>query len=324
MTRRKQSVRVRDIGLPKRYDIKKHGITQSLLKAFPTCRQRFLFMVNGWRPNDDGLVFLFGNLCHYIMEKVYAKKIKPSKILLGKYIKNYRKEFKDEISKILISDLERMSGLARIVMFHYFKYYPKDFRKKYTSIEGEFNVKLGPYTLLGKRDLRYKIKGGEVMQEHKTKSRVEEDLLMHTLSFDFQNLFYITAQTLEDKVKISWVLYNIIRNPNIKQLKSETFKQYLERVEQDIINRPDFYFIRYEVPYSEPDKKQFKKELVIKLIEAQKFLNGELPLYRNQDACKTPYRCPYLGACSTGRMAGYKQTDNLFPELDTTSFNPKK
>ena len=162
------------------------------------------------------------------------------------------------------------------------------------------------------------------MQEHKTKGRIEEDMLIQTLAFDFQNLFYITAQTLEDNVKIPRVLYNIIRNPGLKQGKAESFKEYMTRIEDDVLSRPDFYYIRYEIPYSEQSKQRFKKQLITKLMEAHKFLNGELPLYRNEDACKMPFKCPYLGACSSGTMAGYKIVDDLFPELDTFSFNPKK
>lgn len=324
MHKREIVTKVSDIGLPKKYSIKEHGITQSMLKAFPTCRQRFLFMVNGWRQVDDGRFAVFGIICHYIMEHIYKSKVKPSRIKLRNMIKNCVKEIKKDLSEFALTDLAKNMAMAEILMFHYWDYYPKDFKRKYTSVEGEFCVELGGFKLRGKKDLRFKAKDGEVMQEHKTKGRIEEDMLIQTLAFDFQNLFYIIAQTLEDDVKIPRVLYNIIRNPGLKQGKAESFKEYMTRIEDDVLSRPDFYYIRYEIPYSEQNKKRFKKQLVTKLMEAQKFLDGGLPVYRNEDACKMPFRCPYLGACSSGTMAGYKVVNDLFPELDTFSFNPKK
>jgi len=316
-------IKVTDVKLPKRYNIKKHGITQSLLSAFPICRQRFLFKINGWQLKDHDGVFVFGNICHYLCEKIYKKKIKPSRILINRLIKKWKKEFGKDLSDFALIGLPRNMAVAEIVMFHYFKFYYKDFKMKFTAIEEEFCNKLGPYTLLGKKDLRYAVKNGEEMMEHKTKGRVEDDMLMYQLPFDFQNLFYITAQKLENDIDMGRVLYNIIRNPGLKQQKKENMKVFLERIDKDITKRPDFYFIRYEVPYSKTKKQSFKKELVYKLMETQKFLDGKMPLYKNESACKVPYKCDHLMACSSGTMTGYHQTDDIFPELDNFSFNPK-
>lgn len=317
--KKKKVKRVSDIKLPTDYDIRKTGSTQSLISAFPSCRQRYLFVVNRWKPIDGGQVFEFGNIYHEMLDKAYNAYSVPSKAILKRRLKKYQSIREPEFSAISLEHFERQIAMCEMILTEYFKYYADDFTKKvFTECERVFEVDFCGFILRGKKDARFyhqKKKSIHWLMEHKTKGRVDADILESVLNFDFQNLTYITADDLEYDQDMQNVLYNIIRNPGHKQKSGESFLAYVERIRQDIKERPEHYFIRYECPYDTSVKKEFCVELYDMLCEAEKFLQGELPLYKNRNACKMPYRCQYLDACVMGNMSGYCQQDTWFPEL---------
>lgn len=317
--RKKKIMKVCDIKLPTDYDLKKEGTSQSLLSAFPSCRQRYLFLVNRWKPIDSGNVFEFGNIHHEMLDKAYSAGRPPSKGILKRRLNKYQSIREPEFSAMSLEHFERQIALSEMILPIYFEYYQDDFLKvTFVECEEVFELNFVGYIIRGKKDARFiynKKKKIIWLMEHKTKGRVEADILEGVLNFDFQNLFYLLADDLEYGDDTSNVLYNIIRNPGHKQKKGESFLAYIERIKQDILERPEHFFIRYECPYDIATKNEFKIDLYNTLCEVEKFLNGDLPCYKNRNACKMPYKCQYLNACSSGNMTGYIQQDTWFPEL---------
>lgn len=319
--RKLQAVLIKDVTIPEDFSIRKQGLTQSLLGAYQTCPLRFLLLINRWVKPDGDSVFEFGNIYHDALDQSYQNKKAPSNPVLKGRLKRYAKKRVLELSDVALLVFDKQLALSEMILQEYYKWYSDDFKKiKIIKPEQLFNVSFYEWRLRGKKDLRFVWRGKSKdvwLKEHKTKGRIEADILEDVLNFDLQNLFYITADDLEYKQDASNVLYNIIRNPGHKQKKDEAFTQYLERIRKHIQDDPNHFFIRYECPYTQPNKKRFKDELYYKCEQIDKFLNGEIPVWRNELACKIPYRCQYLDACASGKLAGYIQQKTQFPELES-------
>lgn len=310
---------VESITMPTDYSLKKTGISQSMLGAFQCCPQRFLFMVNRWKRMEGDRVFEFGNIYHEMLDQAYSKGKVPSNKILSNRINKYAKHREPELSATALDEFNRQLDLAEMILQEYFKFYSDDFKDiHFLEMEEVFEVSFMGNTLRGKKDGKFNyVKKPDVkwMMEHKTKGRVDTDILESVLNFDLQNHFYMLADDIQYNHGTKNVLYNIIRNPGLKQTKKETWKEYVQRIRKDIQSRPEFYFIRYECPYTSKNKKRFENELFEKFKCLQLFINGKIGFYRNELACKSPYRCEYLDACASGNMVGYIQGDSLFPEL---------
>ena len=314
--RKKPALTLSEVTIPQDYDIRRDGISQSLLSIFPLCRLKFLLKINRWQKPGSDVTVTFGNICHDVLEYGYKRKKFPGPKVINRLIEEACERIEQYASSYALELLAIEASKAQVVMEEYFKYYRNDFKKmKFEQLEKVFEVKFFGFKLKGKKDGLFTDPLRKLF-EHKTKGQIKEDLLNCVLNFDFQNLFYITSEEAETKKKLNRVCYNIIRNPNLKQRKNESVKQYIERIREDIKSRPEWYFVRYNVSYTEKDKKIFRGELIYKLTEVEKFLKGKLPLYRNQMACEIPYRCEFLEACGSGNLMGYVQGKTLFPELE--------
>lgn len=324
LIKKKISIKVADVTIPKNYSIEKDGITQSLLSSFQSCRQRFVFQINRWQKIGGEGVFEFGNIYHEMLDQSFQDGKAPSNLVLSRRLKKYARIRRKELSVLVLNKFEDMLALAEMILQEYFIYYADDFKKlKIIKPEQLFKQKFNGALLRGKKDLRFAFKRNTKliwMMEHKTKGRIEEDILESVLNFDLQNLFYITADDVEYNDDVKNVLYNIIRNPGHKRKSGESLKEYIKRIRDDIKSRPEHFFIRYECPYSQATKNNFKRELKYKLQDVKDLLSGKLKVYKNEVACKSPYRCQYLDACASGNMVGYQQQKFLFPELEESNY----
>lgn len=314
-----KAVKIQDVTIPDDYDLKRDGITQSLLSDFQCCPLRFLLGINRWELVEGDRVFEFGNIYHDILDRCFQLSRFPSKATLKGWLKNYSRKRKKELSSMALYEFDKQLALAEMILQEYFKHYDDEFENIQVDVpEQLFDIDFYGFRLKGKKDLRfyYYNKDNVWLMEHKTKGRIEEDILEDVLNFDLQNLFYLTADDIEYEAGMKNVLYNIIRNPGHKFGKDETLEQYIERIRKFIQKDPDYFFIRYACPYTEQNKKRFVNELKIKLELLNQFMEGFIPFYRNECACKMPFKCKYLRACSSGKLVGYKQRDKMFPELE--------
>lgn len=307
-------IKVSDIGLPdeKQFSILEQGVTQGLAADFATCRQRFLFRVNGWRlDNNEGDALYFGSLCHGMLEKFHGGKAKFPGVLLKKWLAEYRvANPRDNGEEIYLK--------AEALLSVYFEVHKTD-PQKHTPIRTEeiFSVTAMGANLRGRKDFVYSLKNNKKwMMEHKTKSRVDQEYLAMSLAFDIQNCFYDLSENLEHGSPFVGIQYNILRTPQLRLGKNEDAEGYLARMKAEIRANHTDYFFRYEVTFTPADRARFKKDLQAKLDEMKLYLTGKLAHYRNEAACQTPYRCNYLRACSSGFMAGYSKSKIIYPELE--------
>lgn len=307
------------------YSLQKIGISQSLLSNW-TCRVKFLLRIAGWKDASKGKNTYFGDIVHHVLECIYTKKRWFSHQELAECLDKYISKKRKEYSVFSTYGLEFDALVIYTILKHYQNYYRDDFEDyNILKCEGVFGVSVHNALWRGKKDglLQHKKTLTNILFEHKTMGTIREDILKRKLSIDKQNMFYILAELAENKnlKKLNEVLYNILRRPQIRVKQDESKEDFIARLDTDIQDRPDFYFLRYPVTYSNKDLEKFEDSTFNKLVEIELLLNKKLEIYRNEDACESsnngaPYTCEFLQACSQDNMNGYIRDTNLFPELD--------
>lgn len=284
------------------------GVTQSLLLDWCCCRLRALRRIQGWRPIRTKDSLNKGDLFHWMLERHY----KDETFSLYDWVAEREVE--------LTQDLEMMLSNVHALFTNYVDFWgEKDKAKEWVSLESEFDVKWKGFRLIGKRDGLFRPKKGSGLWlfETKTTSGFASDsqVMSDRLSFDFQNLFYITATETEMRVPIEGVLYNTARIPIYRKGSKENPSQFFARVRAAIESQQRTFYQRHEIYYPECVKREFRNDLHTKLVEFSKWLRGESPTFRNESQCYTKWACDYLHCCASGTFDGYKRIADRFPEL---------
>ncbi len=309
-----------EVSVPTDYSLEEIGTTQTLCQAFMCCRMRWLLMLNRWRHASKTQTTFFGSVVHDLLDRLHssgsADESDPQHM-----IDSILNERQDEFVGVDAEQLELESALAVITCSEYVRYYSKDWaEKKFDSTEQEVSFEFAGVKFHVKIDGRYIDKNGKRWQmEHKTKGRIEIDSLLKHLPIDFQNLLYLFAGEAHYKEQVSGVLYNIIRKCQLQQGK-QSMSQYLDRVRADMRERPDFYFMRFEVPYTKLDKLRFSWDLSAMLNDMKSVTAGPSGVYKNPAACQSPYKCEFMEACASDDLASYFQAQKLFSELENVDY----
>jgi len=298
---------------PDEYSMSSDGVTQSLLAAAAVCPVKAALMADRWYSPSIVKSTAFGSLCHDILETVYGD------VYTGTYedirdavntaIDAHLTKNRDELYEVLgAEEWESVATKAYDVMVAYIDHYLDDWQKnKYTGLEHLAECRFGDWRLRGKLDGIFTAKDGtRWLLEHKTMSRIDEDSLWLRVSFDSQVQFYLLMYELATGERLDGVIYNVIRNPSHKKRES---------LQADLAKRPEHFFIRGEVKFTDSDRERFKHDLEAQLMELDMRVSGLLPTWRNTTACDKPYRCTFLGWCATNNIEGLRQNDTLFPEL---------
>jgi len=306
------------------YDLYRDGITQSIIMGFLKCRVSFLLHLNKWTSVNKKSMFAFGTLTHETLDKVYSYFQQtgevPTDTMIKVWIIKYVKAHKDWLPSRDAQKGEQIKVNCFVIVSEYVKHYADDFKNlEIMGAEDTFRVKFMQFTLRGKKDMRFRIHGKKWLIETKTMARIDEETLSEKLAFDFQNLFYVTAEELEypDEPTVG-VLYNVIRNPSSK-VTDKSLTDYQTKLRKKVQKNPEHYFLRYEVPYLQKDKVEFRRDLIGILTEIEGLLSGKVRIYRNFKNCVGRFSCGFLKACSSGTMIGYAQNARLFSELESST-----
>ena len=304
------TVRVDEVKVPTTYSLEQTGITQGLTADFATCRQRFLFRINGWRQMEQfSEPLFFGSLVHHLLEELYKSQSKLFSAVIPKLIRLYAAKHAPDVDPVLLLKAEAL-------MTVYCEVFTKEQVFPIRTEEVFATPALG-VMLRGRKDLVYKNKFGKKwMKEHKTKSQIDHEFLGYQLSHDIQNFFYDLSEEVEHGSPFVGITYNILKRPMHRPKKEETEVEFLQRLKTEIRKNSGDFFFRYEVIFTKQDRARFRGELELKIFEMKEYLAGRLGHYRNEAACLIPYRCQFLRACSSGYMTGYQKSKIIFPELE--------
>lgn len=310
------------LGLAGHYDLKRDGVSFSLLQAWQNCRERARLKMLRWTPKRKGVGQIFGTICHGVMERVYgdtALEGLPTAAYIKKAVRTVDKTWRKENPRAdaeTLSKLEMMCLLAEQVMSVYFQFHHADFTAiKWTKLEEWFEMPLGNSYLKGQIDGRFKPTLGKKKRrwvfESKTKSRIGEQgesNLVDILPFELQANLYIRASEYLDGDQPGGLLYNIIRRPGLEQKKSETIQQFAKRLGDDIRKRPAYYFIRLRLSLDPNDiqRNVQRQDALMKDFEA--WVRGDVGHYPNSDQCEHKHgTCEFIAICARNDYTGFYQ-----------------
>jgi hypothetical protein len=107
----------------------------------------------------------------------------------------------------------------------------------------------------------------------------------------------------------------------VRQTRPETVEEFGERFNKDMAARPDWYFQRREIAFTELEHDIWQTQKLI--LHHQKL--GVWPVGATPGCCITPYRCEFYDLCANGFNPpdaleyvpdGYKRLDWVHPELE--------
>lgn len=320
--------------MSKFYDMERDGVTQSLVAMWLACREQARLYLEGWDSRYVSPALVFGSIMHGALEQAYLEvqsgklRSAPSRKTAGEYVDRVEKQWRRENlspTKDTLEVLEESLALTERIIPIYFDFWSNDFKtKKWLSLEENFNmpVKLESGKVIpvkGKRDGTFQTKSGIWLFETKTKSMVNEGDLMETLSFETQIMLYMKSMWKQsvDGAPPRGTLYNIIRKTALKRKVEEDVVQFADRVEADMLARPDFYFIRIESPVTRQELIDFWKQFASILEEMHLWHTGKLANYKTTGQCINKYgKCKFLPVCSRGEHGGLYKRKTVFKELE--------
>ncbi|MBW1779351.1 MAG: PD-(D/E)XK nuclease family protein [Deltaproteobacteria bacterium] len=298
------------------------GATQSMLAAFLDCRERMGLTLSGWeKKTSSKSAMRFGSMVHSALEELYKAMGRGAvgnleRVIERSITKSLRKNIVGSSDAYQAQEMELEANRARAVLGEYLNEHTSDIKREWIAVEPVFDVMFRGFRLRGRIDGVFRKAKSVWMLETKTKGRISEDALTSSLSFDWQTLFYLTAlkAMMDDPVK--GALYNIIRNPQLKQKKGEDETGFIARIRKDAYERPDHYFKRFELTFPKVVVKTFEDELEAILKDFAAWVAGDLPTYRRRQACVGMWSCEFLDMCASGDNVGFAQTRKLFRELE--------
>lgn len=253
------------------WDLYKDGVTQSLITKWLQCpKQCELEYYHGWTSTKQSEALLFGSACHYILEQAYWKSEPPSNRNIESYILSFRKRTEKENESLTTTEFENKEILyckVAALIKAYFFYFRKDFDYNWILIEKKFTIHYGHGICI---DLCGMLDGAFLLDEnsdnvylidHKFLSMINIENKETLLPADFQLNFYLYLvreylKKIDPKLKIKGFYYNICRRPGLKYLKKDvSFKAYEDRIFEEIISKPKYYF------YSERHKLDDKTKI---------------------------------------------------------------
>lgn len=277
------------------------GITQSMLKRFLSCRERFrIKYVLGLEPHEKWeKTSGYGNMWHVCEETLAGvggprsdSRIWPEVWAhLNDHCRTQVQRFPTQLEEI-----EKWWNVCKVQFFEYVKYWAEhpDVKNRIPLMqEQSFDV---PYKLPSGRIARLRgkfdsvdlIDGGIYLQENKTKGDIDEIQLQRQMKFDCQTMMYLVA--LQSVMISRWrnsirgVRYNVVRRPlsggkgsikphgakatKTKMTPAETDAQFYERLRRDYIAaEPSYWFFRLRCEVSQRDVDTFKQQFLTPILE---------------------------------------------------------
>lgn len=249
----------------------KDGVTYSFLDEFQVCREQArLSYVEGYREKEMKEYFEFGNCIHNCIEAHGKNKCRP--INHNKILNSYRDKRKHELKGFERTKLHQIVETARLVWPAYVEHWQNQRGMEYhpdcqfVALEEEFKI---PHRLedgsevflRGRIDGLLRYKKQLWLMENKTKSIID-DRITDYLPLDLQTTIYSYVVEQKYGEPVAGVLYNVIKRPGLKLNKEGDVDLLLSRIKNDLVERPEFYFLRWNVHFDKGDiKKAIEKTL---------------------------------------------------------------
>lgn len=282
------------------WDIRRDGVTQSLIKSFLTCREQTrLRYVEGWRALGESPAIAFGNYVHFVLSHMYGGEWGARTLADAR--ERHTLLWRMNVGQPTMTQQAEASknwDLADRVLRVYFRHWAKqDDGRDWSGLESVFTVfedrsAVAPLKLTGKFDGVFRDGEDTWLFETKTKSQISPAEVEELLPSDFQTWFYLFALLRLNGTAPAGVEYNIIRRPALKLGKKDELRPdlFLERVYNDVFTRPEFYFYRWRMDVTRAEIEDWaERQLSPILLDLWNWANGTLPHYMNPDALTGRY-----------------------------------
>lgn len=222
-------------------------------------------------------------------------------------------------------------GILEVQMRRYFHYYADDLLMWTPFLNEEIvTVEKWGIKFTGKIDLGHVVDGHEgihILTDHKSASRIDMNSVLGW-HYRFQFMFYMWLAEQATGRKIHKFVVNGLQKPSIKIKQGESVESFLARLEQDMIQRPEFYFKRIPLNRIQGSMEHFERRVLMPKVERIRILTqGADPvtidsLVRNQNTnncVKYGSVCQFLPICQNGWNAEkfqYIQRESKHEELE--------
>jgi len=319
--------------------ISEQGITQSSIKTAFECPKKARLKLSGIKKKDRafGAALYFGNFFHNFYEDL-GKVVKEESVTLDKARDIMFKSLSDtfESANFEAQDNEKAltniktaflkaSGvcLAYLEIFYesefsdrapvQFLFLEKSFKLSVEQMEGLFDF---PYLGMmdgGIFDFPSRANG---LLEHKTKSAMSIDSIEKFFERDIQVNMYCQAFKALYGEYPAFVLYNLIKNPMIRQKKTESDEDFSTRCYETAMEKRDEFFVKLRAEVDpEAVKRNIRKSnwAANMIADCEQYEEDEL--FENTANCKSMYGdCEYLDYCD-GCKDGYDTDQKVNEEL---------
>jgi hypothetical protein len=321
--------------------------TSSSIKLFRKCKRKFFWKyIMRFRPKYRDKNLAIGSAFHNTLGEWYKGKRSDIGAIAERYhgsLINMLAEQtgyydQDEYDKVE-SAIEVFSGM---MLGYGAKYYEdrKQWNIERNSIEAKFKVDMGEFDYMGKMDLVTNHKKYRRLVEHKSASSIRSSYI-DRLPLDTQIRGYVFGATEGLGITgINEVLYDVMKKCKLRRKSNELQEDFNNRIRDDYVSRPDFYFYRevitipkdsldafqYEVRQTHAEYQAITKEMWADKDAAVYYLRtiGD-PLdprswTPNDAVCDDFFRaCEFLPLCTQGldRATGhaYEQNEAMHEEL---------
>jgi len=223
------------------------------------------------------------------------------------FLEVWEKMYSQRSSEVNDATLQDHLLYALSLLPEYFVYHQDifngNFKIQYT--QESLNVSFEQEVILhGRMDAIVSVKSKDkksfnYVLENKTSSQFDEEKISFLGLMAMQNKFYYYACNLVDPGSVHGLFFNFVRRPKIRLKKNESENQFIERLQNEIQTKPEYYFKRMKITYTESDMKEFELELRQKIKDYKSFLKGNLPILKNDtgNICYGVYKCEFLEHC---------------------------
>lgn len=130
----------------------------------------------------------------------------------------------------------------------------------FSTEEIQIRVPAVEILLRGRIDGVIEVNGELWLEENKTKSRIDMSALADTIPENIQVMFYAVAASIKYKRRVKGVIYNVIRKPGQRQRQKESDEEFVKRIEQEIVDNPNYYFHRLAYSFPSGAIEKWKRE----------------------------------------------------------------
>lgn len=289
------------------------GLTQSEMQQWDNCPEKWYLGYNLMlhRRGKFAWPLVYGGWMHSALEEFYTTKGK--RWSLDTTIKD-----KAFIAHEQLAQEDYWKGVAEVQMSCYASHFKNDSKiMRPVAIEEIIDFEFEGIRLKGMvdifaQDLTTK-EPSYYVWDHKTTGRIDKTTVLGW-DFRFQFMFYCWLATKIDKWKglpCKGFMVNAIKKPAIKQGVNQSLDSFLQRLQSDMMERPEQYYYREKLLLKKGNLEHFENQILRPKLNRIKMLfdpnisddiKASLLRNKNTDHCISKYGsvCEFLPACQHG------------------------